>query len=280
MKKKSISPQSRVLSKARKSFDCIRRMTTSPTKQSGNRLERLLRELLQKERDYVETLERGIERYLRPIALNKFDEFEVPQDIRNQKFKLFGNIEEICVLHKSTVLPYLLSCGDNIHQIAETFINLIQSDAFYCYINYAINHKQAEELLSSYANFFTRIQKASNDRLGVMSLIIQPIQKIPRYPLLLEEMIKELSKDMHVNKKTLARLCVAKKNVERFLTRMNQALTINDIIETHEVPANLQCGLITCLQIEFGVNINEPTLLLVPSFSSHHGYRSAVSKFF
>lgn len=112
-----------------------------------------------------------------------------------------------------------------------------------------------------------------------MSLIIQPIQKIPRYPLLLEEMIKELSKDMHVNKKTLAALCIAKKNVERFLTRLNQALTINDIIETHEVPANLQCGLITCLQIEFGVNINEPTMLLVPSFSSHHGYRSAVSIF-
>jgi hypothetical protein len=234
---------------------------------------------VQKERDYIETLERGIERYLRPIAMSKCDEFEVPQDIRNQKFKLFGNIEEICVLHKSTVLPYLLSCGDNIYQIAETFINLIQSDAFYCYINYAINHKQAEELLSSYADFFARIQKTSNDRLGVMSLIIQPIQKIPRYPLLLEEMIKELSKDMHVNKKTLAALCIAKKNVERFLTRMNQALTINDIIETHEVPANLQCGLITCLQIEFGVNINEPTLLLVPSFSSHHGYRSAVSNF-
>lgn len=254
-------------------------MTTSPTKPSVNRLERLVRELVQKERDYIESLERGIERYLRPIALSKCDEFEVPQDIRNQKFKLFGNIEEICVLHKSTVLPYLLSCGDNIYQIADKFINLIQSDSFYCYINYAINHKQAEELLSSYADFFGRIQRASHDRLGVMSFIIQPIQKIPRYPLLFEEMIKELAKDMHTNKKTLANLCVAKKNVERFLTRLNQALTINDIIETHEVPANLQCGLITCLQIEFGVNINEPTMLLVPSFSSHHGYRSAVRNF-
>lgn len=270
-----------MLSKARKSFDCLRRMTTSPTKQqSVNRLERLVRELVQKERDYIDTLERGIECYLRPIAMSKCDELEVPQVIRNQKFKLFGNIEEICSLHKSTVLPHLLSCGDNIYQIAETFINLIQSDAFYCYINYAINHRQAEELLSSYADFFARIQKTCNDRLGVMSFIIQPIQKIPRYPLLLEEMIKELSKDMHLNKKTLARLCIAKKNIERFLTRLNQALTINDIIETHEVPANLQCGLITCLQIEFGVNINEPTLLLVPSFSSHHGYRSAVSNFY
>lgn len=235
--------------------------------------------MLQKERDYIDTLERGIENYLKPIAMTSYDKCEVPEEIRNQKFKLFSNIEEICLLHKSTVLPYLLSCGDNIHQIAETFINLIQNDAFYCYINYAINHKQAQELVSSQAEFFMNVQKICHDRLGVMSFIIQPIQKIPRYPLILEEMIKELSGDMHANKKALASLCIAKKNFERFLMRLNQAMTINDIVETQQISANLQCGLITCLQIEFGVSINEPTLLLVPTFSSHHGYRQTVRFF-
>lgn len=254
-------------------------MASSPTKQHVNRLERLVRELLQKERDYIDTLEKGIYNYVRPVAMKTFDKFEVPNEIRNQKFKLFGNIEEICLLHKSTVLPRLLSCGDNIYQISETLINLIQSDAFYCYIDYAINHKQAEQLLSSHANFFASLQKTCNDRLGVLSFIIQPIQKIPRYPLILEEMIKELSKDMHMNKKALASLCIAKKNIEKFLARLNQALTINDIIETHEVNTSLQCGLITCLQIEFGVNINEPTLLIVPSFTSNHGYRQSVKDF-
>lgn len=211
--------------------------------------------------------------------MTSYDKCEVPEEIHNQKFKLFSNIEEICLLHKSTVLPYLLSCGDNIHQIAETFINLIQSEAFYCYINYAINHKQAQELVSSHALFFVRAQKISNDRLGVMSFIIQPIQKIPRYPLILEEMIKELSSDMHMNKKALASLCIAKKNFERYLKRLNEAMTINDIVETQQIPANLQCGLITCLQIEFGISINEPTLLLIPPFSSHHGYRHTVRLF-
>lgn len=234
---------------------------------------------MQKERDYIKALEEGIENYLKPIAMNECDKYEVPQDIRNQKFKLFSNIEDILLLHKSTVLPHLLSCGDNIHQIAETFINLIQSNAFYCYINYAINHKQAQDLLLAHGKFFANVQKICNDRLGVMSFVIQPIQKVPRYPLMLEEMIKELSADMHGNKKTLASLCIAKKNFERFLTRLNQAMTINDIVETQSIPANLQCGLITCLQIEFGVSINEPTLLLIPTFTSAHGFRSTVSTF-
>lgn len=273
-----ISPQQRVLNRARKSFDCIRKIATSPTspKYMVNRLEKLVRELVQKERDYIDTLERGIENYLKPIAMTSYDKCDVPEEIRNQKFKLFTNVEEICLLHKSTVLPYLLSCGDNIHQIAETFINLIQSEAFYCYINYAINHKQAQELVSSHAQFFVRLQRIHDDRLGVMSFIIQPVQKIPRYPLILEEMIKELSKDMHANKQALASLCIAKKNFERFLKRLNQAMTVNDIVETQQIPANLQCGLITCLQIEFGISINEPTLLLIPPFSSHHGYRHTV----
>lgn len=232
---------------------------------------------MQKERDYIETLEKGIENYLKPIAtMSESNDKKVPEDIRNQKFKLFSNIEEIQLLHKSTVLPHLLSCGDNIHQIAETFINLVQSNAFYCYINYAINHKQAQELLLAHGRFFAKVQKNCNDQLGVMSFIIQPIQKVPRYPLILEEMIKELSEDMHGNKKTLASLCIAKKSFERFLRRLNQAMTINDIIETQSIPANLQCGLITCLQIEFGVSINEPTLLLIPTFTSAHGYRSTV----
>lgn len=260
-------------------FSCIRRISTSPStppfSRNVKRIEGLVRELVQNERDYIESLEKGIENYLNPIAS---DNLEVPDDLRYQKFKLFGNIEEICSFHKSTVLPHLLSCGDNIHQIAETLINLIQSDAFYSYINYSINHLQAQEFLISHAKFFTQLQRKCEDRLGVMSFIILPIQKVPRYPLILEEMIKELSADMHVNKQALASLCLAKKKIEKFLTRVNQAMTINDIIETHQVPVKLQCGLITCLQIEFGVNINEPTLILVPSFSSHHGYRSPVSK--
>jgi RhoGEF domain len=263
-------------------FSCIRRINSSSSSSSPpqssytvRRIEGLARELMQNERDYIKSLEKGIENYLNPIASNNS---EVPEDLRYQKFKLFGNIEEIFSLHKSMVLPHLLSCGDNIHQIAETLINLIQSDAFYCYINYAINHLQAQEFLVSHAAFFTQLQKKCNDRLGVMSFIILPIQKVPRYPLILEEMIKELSVDMHVHKQALASLCLAKKKIEKFLARVNQAMTINDIIETHEMPVKLQCGLITCFQIEFGVSINEPTMLLVPSFSSQHGYRSPVSK--
>lgn len=89
-------------------------------------------------------------------------------------------------------------------------------------------------------------------------------------------MIKALSKDMHENKNALAQLCVAKKKIEKYLERMNQSLKLNDIVEAHQLSITLQYGVLTSLQIEFGVNVNRPTFLIVPSFSGFAEFQSPV----
>lgn len=156
----------------------------------------------------------------------------------------------------------------------------MKEDYFYPYIIYAINHKTADQLLSVHMKFFNQLQRESKDMHGVHSFCIQPIQKLPRYKIFLEEIIKELGKeDMTGNKDNLAACSIAIKNIQRFLTRLNEALTLNDIIETREFPVSLQFGLITVLQKEFGSDVNEPTMLLLPQFSSHHGYRSPINIF-
>lgn len=243
----------------------------SPNK---SKLERIVHELLQKELTYIQALERGIDYYVRVVKQGGHD---VPQMLRHQTFKLFGNIEEIYNLHKNSVYPRLVLCKNNIRLIAETISSFIQNDLFYCYIVYAINQRSADQWIAYNHYFFECLRSSSDDMLGISSFIIQPIQKLPRYKMLLDEMIKELSRDISSNKETVAACCVAEKNVQRLLNRLNEALSINDIIETHEMKIFDQMSILTSMQNDFGVDINEPTMLLVPKTSANFPFRSPVN---
>lgn len=227
----------------------------------------------------MNALENGIRNYLLPISDPSKCHIPVPREIRLQKFKLFGNIEDIHRLHEAVILPQIIACEYNVLKVAQTFIDFVDNDTFYSYINYVIIHLHAKEMISSYMNFFKSVQQHCNDRLGVQSFILQPIQKLPRYPLLFEEMIKELSTEMQENKLILAKLCVAKKKLEKYLTRMNQALQLNDIVETHDLAVSVQYSALTLLQLEFHEDINRPLFLIVPQIRCFSDYRLPVSIF-
>jgi len=255
-------------------------LSKSPAKsqpsRAVHRIERIVEELLMKEATYIETLSKGIERYVSIINSNLSS--DVPDELRDQKFSLFGNIEEILGLHKTALYPRLIACNGNVKKIAEVFIEMVKNDDFYCYITYGVNQRAADQLLGFHVSYFNRIRDLHHDTLGVHSFVIQPIQRLPRYKMLLLEMIKEMGHELtHCNKEAIAACCIAEKSMSRLLVRLNEALSINDIIETRELPYNLQSGLISVVQREYGADMNEPTLLLMPRFSSHHGYRSAVS---
>ena len=231
--------------------------------------------MLQKEETFIQALEKGIDSYVNVI---KSGNHEVPYELRHQVFRLFGNIEEIYELHKHSVYPRLTVCNGNARLIAETMSNFVQNDLFYCYIVYAMNQKLAEQLIGCHREFFENLRKNSYDLLGINSFTIQPIQKLPRYKMFFDEIIKELSRDMLTNKEAVAACCVAEKNMQRILNRMNEALSINDILETHEFSVSEQSRLMTSMQRDFGVSINEPMMILVPKTSSHFTFRSPVRK--
>jgi hypothetical protein len=58
---------------------------------------------------------------------------------------------------------------------------------------------------------------------------------LPRYQLLLNEIIKDLSKDLENTKQSIAACCVAEKNVQRLILQCNEAMSINDIRNCYEV---------------------------------------------
>jgi hypothetical protein len=71
--------------------------------------------------------------------------------------------------------------------------------------------------------------------LGINSFLLQPIQRLPRYKLLLNEIIKDLSKDLENVKQAIAAFCVAEKNIQKLLDTVNESMSINDIKNCFEV---------------------------------------------
>jgi hypothetical protein len=74
-----------------------------------------------------------------------------------------------------------------------------------------------------------------HDMLGVISFLLQPIQRVPRYQLLMNEIVKELMKDAFNRKDEISRVCVAEKTIQRLLNSVNEALFIHDITVCYNV---------------------------------------------
>ncbi|XP_055597099.1 uncharacterized protein LOC129747101 isoform X2 [Uranotaenia lowii] len=208
----------------------------SNTSIKSERITRVMKELLENEESYVNTLARGIENYI-SIMQGK----DLPPGLRGQRYHIFGNIEHIHELHKDRFLPRLRHNRASIKGIAETFIRFIEQDRFYCYILFALNRPKSEKICNRNLEFFQVRQQEVNDKLGLNSFLLQPIQRLPRYKLMLGEINKEVLKlvadevMMDTVKDEIGILCKAEKRLERFIDVVNEAMSINDIQECYEI---------------------------------------------
>lgn len=116
-------------------------------------------------------------------------------------------------------LPKLLECGYVPEKIADLFTSFLDDNHFDKYIIYVLNRKKSEKLCKENKYFFKQIQ---TDRLGINSFLLQPIQRIPRYQLILGEIVKDLMKDLDRNKTAIGACCIAEKGVQRLLNNVNE----------------------------------------------------------
>jgi RhoGEF domain len=174
----------------------------------------------------VKTLEQGIENYVTPMTYPTLSE-----KIREDGLKIFGNVTEVYELHANTLYPALVACGHDIFKISETFDTLIANGDFYCYVTFTLNRERALPLCDNHAEFFKSLKVASGDKLGVGSFLLQPIQRLPRYKLLISEINKELIKNRQKVdiKPYVGALLKTEKNIDRMLKLYNESLRINDI---------------------------------------------------
>jgi RhoGEF domain len=176
---------------------------------------------------YVKNLHLGIQNYVQPI-----DDSELSLEILQAKNKIFGNIKEIYELHATLFFPALQSCNGDGLKIAETFTKFFKGGEFYCYTLFMLKRERALQLFQDYKDFFVEIRTKGKDRLDVSSFLLQPVQRLPRYQLLLTEIKNELA-----NQRTLVNvdsqmqtIYEAEEVIDRFMVMSNESLSINEII--------------------------------------------------
>uniref|UniRef100_A0AAG5DKR4 DH domain-containing protein n=1 Tax=Anopheles atroparvus TaxID=41427 RepID=A0AAG5DKR4_ANOAO len=226
------------------------------------RVTSILQELLENEANYVQTLGRGIENYV-SIMSGK----DLPPGLRGQKFHIFGNIEKIHSLHQNQLLPALQRNRASIQGIAETFIWFLENDKFYSYIMFALNRPKSERICNRNLDFFQRRQAEVDDKLGLNSFLLQPIQRLPRYKLLLAEINKEILKQLEDTvlqsvREEIGVLCKAEKRLERFIDIVNEAMSINDIHECYEGVSCVQTELMNAINV-FNLVVDAPMVLIL-----------------
>jgi hypothetical protein len=171
-------------------------------------LQYLLQEILDTERAYVEDLTKAIEHYFKPLrelALGPARHKLVGADV---VAAIFGNLEDVLVIAEellSRIAQEIEAGGSNLGQV---FIS--HSFALKLYARYVSNFEQASERLHEAERNEKLVAwlrerrialEATSARSGLGSrsndlhtLLIKPVQRIPRYELLLRELVRVKAK--------------------------------------------------------------------------------------
>uniref|UniRef100_A0A182MG06 DH domain-containing protein n=1 Tax=Anopheles culicifacies TaxID=139723 RepID=A0A182MG06_9DIPT len=201
-------------------------------------IRKVIIELIEKEQKYIETLDHGIRNYVPAMYAQT-----LPAALRGLRNIIFINLEDILRTHRDHLLPDLeraanlsATCSGNsdrmAEKVAEVFLSYIENERFYCYVQFAMHHADSEFIRLRYNDYFLKIQHDLNDKLGLNSLLLQPIQRLPRYKLLLNEMVKDLLKDGDGHRtmsRRTALLCKVDKRLSILIDRVNQAINVHDI---------------------------------------------------
>uniref|UniRef100_A0A182KFT8 DH domain-containing protein n=1 Tax=Anopheles christyi TaxID=43041 RepID=A0A182KFT8_9DIPT len=210
----------------------------------------LIEELLDTERNYINTLEKGIATYIDAV----FND-QTPPELCGKKYHLFGNLQYIYRFHRNAFLPKLLTAGNDVEHIADAFVHFLDNDSFYGYVLYSMYHPKSQRLCQQHIEFFRQHQQQHGDKLGVKSLILQPIQRLPRYQLLLTSLFKQLvKKPGAISRNTqLHKVCVAEKRLQTLIGIMNESVTINDIVQCEKAEDD---------EVELGFGVPKPAIVL------------------
>ncbi|XP_050525448.1 puratrophin-1-like isoform X2 [Daktulosphaira vitifoliae] len=144
----------------------------------------IMREMIQTERDYVKSLEYVIENYV-PMLLKE----DIPQALRGQRNVIFGNIEKIYEFHSQHFLKELERHENCPLKVGESFLK--HEKKFYLYALYNKNKPNSDALMSEYGSaFFKAKQIELRDRMDLASYLLKPVQRMGKYALLLQQLMK------------------------------------------------------------------------------------------
>ena len=103
---------------------------------------------------------------------------------------VLGNMDEIHHFHETFLHPALVKCGHSLNEIGRVFLEY--SDNFEIYSIYCRNSKKSEELRRILGRnaFLQSCQNKLNHALPLSAYLLKPIQRLTKYQLLLEQLVK------------------------------------------------------------------------------------------
>ncbi|XP_041814017.1 uncharacterized protein LOC121621588 isoform X2 [Chelmon rostratus] len=160
----------------------------TPTENNGSnvlKLRRIMEELLSTEREYVKALG-----YVREHYFPELERTDVPQDLRGQRGSIFGNLEKLHDFHRHHFLNELESCMNEPFRVGRCFLR--HRESFALYALYSKNKPQSDSLLINHGQaFFKQKQLKLGDKMDLWSYLLKPVQRISKYSLLLQDMMRE-----------------------------------------------------------------------------------------
>lgn len=168
------------------------RAATGPAHHKLSYLGRVVREIVETERMYVQDLRSIVEDYLLEII-------DTPGLLKPEQVSaLFGNIESIYALN-SQLLRDLDSCNSDPVAVASCFVE--RSQEFDIYTQYCNNYPNSVAALTEcmrdkqQAKFFRDRQELLQHSLPLGSYLLKPVQRILKYHLLLQEIAKHFDEE-------------------------------------------------------------------------------------
>ncbi|XP_076978826.1 pleckstrin homology domain-containing family G member 3 isoform X6 [Tamandua tetradactyla] len=168
------------------------RAAAGPAHHKLSYLGRVVREIVETERTYVQDLRSIVEDYLLKII-------DTPGLLKPEQVSaLFGNIESIYAL-SSQLLRDLDSCNSDPVAVASCFVE--RSQEFDIYTQYCNNYPNSVAALTEcmrdkqQAKFFRDRQELLQHSLPLGSYLLKPVQRILKYHLLLQEIAKHFDEE-------------------------------------------------------------------------------------
>ncbi|NXD94956.1 PKHG1 protein, partial [Chaetorhynchus papuensis] len=210
------------------SKNCAMSLVTEPTSPKLLYVDRVVQEILETERMYVQDLKSIVKDYLDCIT----DQTKLCLGTE-ERSALFGNIRDIYHFN-SELLQDLENCENDPVAIADCFVS--KSEDFHIYTQYCTNYPRSVAVLTecmrnkALAKFFRERQEALKHSLPLGSYLLKPVQRILKYHLLLHEIENHLDKDTEGYDVVL----------DAIDTMQRVAWHINDMKRKHEHAIRLQ----------------------------------------